>query len=134
MQIKPNTCFQFTNNSAWALKKRAKCSDFAKEREGSHSSCFLLHRFHLCSEVKEVAHAEALGHREIPFPKPQPLLSALLLLSVDIIFWAALQSKLCTNYIYYSLRILRSLMYIFNQESFSATPLQKSYIMINVMH
>lgn len=66
---------------------------------------------------------EALGRRETSFPESQPVLSALLLLSVDIIYWAALRSKRCSNYIYYSLLFLKSLIDIFHQEGFSANPL-----------
>lgn len=72
-----------------------------------------------------MAHAEleALGHREIPFPESQPVLSALLLLSVDVIHWAALQSKRCANYIYFSLLFLKSLICIFTRRGFQQIPL-----------
>lgn len=101
------------------LSKRDQNVQILLKKERSQCSCFLLHRFHLWSEVKEMAHAEleALGHREIPFPESQPVLS------VDVIHWAALQSKRCANYIYFSLLFLKSLICIFTRRGFQQIPL-----------
>lgn len=81
------------------LSKRDQNVRILLNKERSQWSCFLLHHFHLWSEVKEVAGSrelEALGHTEISFPESQPVLSALLLLSVVITCWAALHFKCCT--------------------------------------
>lgn len=101
LPLKQNTCFEFTNNTAWALKERSNCPDFAEEREIT----MLLFSFtSLSSPVRSERSGTyelgALGHRETSFPQSQPVLSALLLFSLDITYWVALQSKRCSNYIF----------------------------------
>lgn len=106
------------------LSKRDQNVRILLNKERSQWSCFLLHRFHLSSEVKEVAVGSWKPWGTQRSLSLNPSLSYLHFCSCLWLFRAGLlyTSNAMHEYIYCSLLFLKILIYIFRQERFSANP------------